>query len=178
MSDASIVVRMKEDQDGAEPASNSVAAMNLLRLASFLDNEGHRERAAKIFAVFNERLTKIPLAVPEMVSALMFKPTQIIVTGEDHPTKKLISPILHLIYSGPADPQRNPLLKTIQRGLIPSKVVVSATTAEPSSLIRQSLKVLADINADDCKAFVCKDFTCSAPIADPEELKKKLGLIT
>ena len=68
-------------QDGAEPASNSVAAWNLLRLASFLDKPELRERAAKVFEAFSERLAKIPMALPEMASAFLFNPTQIIITG-------------------------------------------------------------------------------------------------
>ena len=69
-------------QDGAEPASNSVAAMNLLRLSSFLDKPEYKERAMKIFEAFSERLAKIPMALPEMASALTFNPTEIIITGK------------------------------------------------------------------------------------------------
>ena len=72
-------------QDGAEPASNSVAALNLLRLSSFLDKPDYKERAMKVFEAFSERLTKIPMALPEMASALAFNPTQIIITGSDSP---------------------------------------------------------------------------------------------
>ena len=71
----------KPNQDGAEPASNSVAASNLLRLSSFLDKPDLKERATKVFEAFSERLAKIPMALPEMASALVFNPTQIIITG-------------------------------------------------------------------------------------------------
>lgn len=71
----------KPNQDGAEPASNSVAASNLLRLSSFLDKPDCKEKAMKIFEAFSERLAKIPMALPEMASALVFNPSQIIITG-------------------------------------------------------------------------------------------------
>lgn len=59
------------DQDGAEPSSNSVSAHNLLRLAAIMDSSAYRERAEAIFAVFAKRLETLPVAVPEMLRALM-----------------------------------------------------------------------------------------------------------
>jgi len=59
------------DQDGAEPSSNSVSAHNLLRLAAIMDSSSYRERAEAIFAVFSSRLESMPVAVPEMLRALM-----------------------------------------------------------------------------------------------------------
>lgn len=38
--DASVLLRLKEDYDGAEPAASSVAATNLLRLAALLPQGG------------------------------------------------------------------------------------------------------------------------------------------
>jgi hypothetical protein len=38
--DASVLLRLKEDYDGAEPAASSVAAINLMRLAALLPNGG------------------------------------------------------------------------------------------------------------------------------------------
>ena len=35
--DPSVLLRVKEDYDGAEPSGNSVAAINLIRLSSILD---------------------------------------------------------------------------------------------------------------------------------------------
>jgi len=59
------------DQDGAEPSSNSVSAHNLLRLSAIMDSSAYRERAKAIFAVFAKRLEALPIAVPEMLQALM-----------------------------------------------------------------------------------------------------------
>ena len=50
--DASIVLRLKEDYDGAEPAPSSVAAMNLLRLGGLGHDERWRERGRKTIDAF------------------------------------------------------------------------------------------------------------------------------
>jgi len=59
------------DQDGAEPSSNSVSAHNLLRLAAIMDSSSYRQRAEAMFAAFSSHLENIPVAVPEMLRALM-----------------------------------------------------------------------------------------------------------
>ena len=43
--DSNILLRMKEDYDGAEPAPNSVAALNLQRLAQLLDSNDWQAKA-------------------------------------------------------------------------------------------------------------------------------------
>lgn len=57
------------DQDGAEPAANSVTVTNLLRAASYSGHMEWVEKAGQILAAFSERLQKIPLALPEMARA-------------------------------------------------------------------------------------------------------------
>jgi hypothetical protein len=43
--DSSLVMRMKDDYDGAEPSGNAVALLDLLRLAHFTDRADYREAA-------------------------------------------------------------------------------------------------------------------------------------
>jgi uncharacterized protein YyaL (SSP411 family) len=50
--DQSVFVRMKDDNDGAEPAASSVAALNLLRLAQFRDDKEMAARARKTIDAF------------------------------------------------------------------------------------------------------------------------------
>ena len=40
--DKSIILRMKEDQDGAEPSGNSVSSLNLLKLGSYTENSEYK----------------------------------------------------------------------------------------------------------------------------------------
>ena len=58
--DPNILLRMKEDHDGAEPSPNSVAALNLLRLAQITDDRDSRERAEKTIAAFADQLARMP----------------------------------------------------------------------------------------------------------------------
>lgn len=60
------------DQDGAEPCGNSVAVHNLIRLAAYLHRQDLRDKAGRTVTAFSERLRQIPIALPEMISALMF----------------------------------------------------------------------------------------------------------
>ncbi|XP_077044316.1 spermatogenesis-associated protein 20 isoform X5 [Agelaius phoeniceus] len=67
--DPSLLLRLKDDQDGAEPTPNSIAVTNLLRAACYSGHMDWVEKAGKILAAFSERLQKIPISLPEMVRA-------------------------------------------------------------------------------------------------------------
>ncbi len=85
----SVLIRMKEDNDNAEPAPSSIAALNLMRLAQIRDSKALRERAQKRSARFAGSLNHFPSAMPQMLVALDFslaKPKQIIVAGKPDAT--------------------------------------------------------------------------------------------
>ena len=49
------VLHVKEDHDSAEPSPNSVAALNLLRLAAMLNREDYRTQAKQMLRLFGSR---------------------------------------------------------------------------------------------------------------------------
>ncbi|KAF3853197.1 hypothetical protein F7725_013885 [Dissostichus mawsoni] len=59
------------DQDGAEPSANSVSASNLLRLSHYTGRHDWLLRSEQLLAAFSDRLQRVPVALPEMVQALM-----------------------------------------------------------------------------------------------------------
>src|SRR4029077_12124865 len=71
--DATVLLRMKEDYDGAEPTASAVSVFNLLTL-SHLDSESRdpkwAERIEKTFRYFGSRIEQTGRAVPMMASAL------------------------------------------------------------------------------------------------------------
>ncbi len=83
--DPSILLRLKEDNDSAEPAASSVAALNLLRLAQLRNDQRWFERAEKTIDAFSPQIGHFPSAMPQMLVALdltLSKPRQIVVAGK------------------------------------------------------------------------------------------------
>src|SRR6266536_3421077 len=83
--DASVLLRMKDDNDSAEPAASSIAALNLLRLAQIRDERQMEDRAKKTIDAFGPTLSHFASAMPQMLVALDFsssKPRQIVIAGK------------------------------------------------------------------------------------------------
>src|SRR5437660_256910 len=57
--DASVLLRMKEDYDGAEPTASSVSVLNLIALSHLIDDPGWTERIDRTLKYFGERLKQI-----------------------------------------------------------------------------------------------------------------------
>ncbi|HET6408503.1 MAG TPA: thioredoxin domain-containing protein, partial [Chthoniobacteraceae bacterium] len=68
--DPNVLLRMKEDYDGAEPSPSSIAALNLVKLAQITGDSALRERADKTLAAYAEGLAQMPNAMPQMLCAL------------------------------------------------------------------------------------------------------------
>jgi hypothetical protein len=83
--DPSVIIRAKDNYDGAEPSGNAAATLLLLRLATFTDRADFRQAAEKTLAAFGDVMNRAPHAVPQMLCALDWQlrgPTEIIVTGK------------------------------------------------------------------------------------------------
>ncbi|XP_071954098.1 spermatogenesis-associated protein 20-like [Antedon mediterranea] len=159
--DPNILLRLKEDQDGAEPSPNSVSALNLIRLSDYLDHEPYREMARALLNTFHERLQKIPIALPEMMCAVMNleKPsTQIFICGsnDSSDTKKL--------------------LDVVHAHFIPNKILV-VTDGKNNEYLNTKLKILSTLEKKEGKAtaYVCENYTCNLPVNSPVDLDKLLA---
>jgi uncharacterized protein YyaL (SSP411 family) len=161
--DKSVFLRMKDDNDGAEPAASSVAALNLLRLAQFRDDKQRSERARKTIDAFATTLSHFPSAIPQMLVALdaaLSKPRQIVITGKKDA------------------PETKALLREVNRHFLPKTVLVLADGAEDQKYLGEkndAIRAMSPINGKSA-AYVCENFTCKAPVTDPAELAELLKL--
>jgi uncharacterized protein YyaL (SSP411 family) len=83
--DSSLVLRMKDDYDGAEPSGNSMALLDLLRLAHLTDRAGYRDGAARTLQALMPKMANQPVAVPQMLVALDYSlaaKREVVIVGE------------------------------------------------------------------------------------------------
>ncbi|XP_009562236.2 spermatogenesis-associated protein 20 [Cuculus canorus] len=159
--DPSLLLRLKDDQDGAEPTANSVAVTNLLRAACYSSHTEWVEKAGQILAAFSERLRKIPISLPEMARA----------TAVFHNTLKQV-----VICGDPQGEDTKEMLRCVHSVFSPNKVLMLADGDSTGFLYRQ-LPFLASLERKDGKAtaYVCSNFTCSLPVTSPQELRGMLS---
>jgi uncharacterized protein len=159
--DASILLRLKEDNDSAEPAASSVAALNLLRLAQFRDEKSWSERAEKTIGAFSPQIGHFPSAMPQMLVALgltLSRPWQIVIAGKRD------------------SKETRALLQEVHRHFLPNKILLLADAAEGQRYLEEKLEALREMKPVEGKpaAYVCENFTCQAPVTDAAGLGKLL----
>jgi uncharacterized protein len=150
--DPSLVLRIKEDYDGAEPSGNSIAVSNLLRLAHIKNSAEYREIAEKAMRVFGTRMQSVPTAVPQMLTALMQNlavPKQIVLAGER--------------------PDLEAFLEAAGRKFLPHHAVLWAG----SSGLDASVSSMKPIDGKPA-AYVCENFSCKLPVSGVAEFAELL----
>jgi uncharacterized protein len=152
--DPSVLLRLKDDYDGAEPGANSVTAENLLRLAAMLGREDFARLADGTFRAFSNRLRQAPHALPRLVAVWDFArdaPAEVVIVGERD------------------DPRTQALLASVRQPFAPRKTVLLADAATRASL-GDRLPHIAAMGAADStipKVYLCKDHVCDRPVSDP-----------
>jgi uncharacterized protein YyaL (SSP411 family) len=161
--DKSVFVRMKDDNDGAEPAASSIAALNLLRLSQIYDDPKLAERAKKTIDAFATILLQFPSGMPQMLVAVensLGKPRQIVIAGKKD------------------SPETKALLKEIHRHFLPNTIVILADANEGQKYLGERNEAIRAMSPVEGKpaAYVCENFTCKAPVTDLKRLSDLLKL--
>ena len=161
--DESVFVRIKDDNDGAEPAASSIAALNLLRLSQIYDDPKIAERAKKTIDAFATALLQFPSGMPQMLVAVensLGKPRQIVIAGKND------------------SPETKALVKEVHRHFLPNTLVLLADANEGQKYLGERNEAVRAMSLVEGKpaAYVCENFTCKAPVTDPKQLGELLKL--
>ncbi|HWZ86031.1 MAG TPA: thioredoxin domain-containing protein [Thermoanaerobaculia bacterium] len=154
-----LILRPKESWDGATPSSNSVAAMNLLRLSVFTGDESYSRRADAVFASAAALLERAPTALPRLTCALDFRvdpPREVVLAGT----------------IGSEDFER------LRRAIFASPALNRVVAHADSAAGVPGLEALGAGRAaahGKAAAYVCSNFACRAPVSDPEALAASLA---
>jgi len=84
-----LILRVKDNHDGAEPSGNSVATLALLKLGAITGRMDFTEAAGKTLRLFAPRLQNFPQAMPFMLHALDFslqEPKRTVIVGDTDST--------------------------------------------------------------------------------------------
>jgi uncharacterized protein YyaL (SSP411 family) len=156
--DPTVLLRLKEDYDGAEPAASSVSVLNLLTLAHLTGAENRVTMAGRTLSRYGPRIGRAARAVPMMLAAMSAwhaTHTQIVIVGA-HDTAAM-----H---------------QEIARRYLPFSVVVPVTPGDRQQALAHRLPFVAAMSPHDGRttAYVCREFACKAPVTEPAALAAEL----
>jgi len=151
-----LVVRPREVMDNATPSGNSLAVEFLLRAGHIFGEDRYHEVAARALSVEEGTMGRFPSAFGRLLSVL-----------DSH----LSPPVEVALLGAPGSPGMKDLLRGTHRPYSPNRVVLGG---DPSSLPPLPLLTGRGMEGGKATAFVCRGFTCSPPITDPEELGREV----
>lgn len=159
--DPSIILRMKENYDGAEPTGNAIALMNLIRLARLTGNPRWSEIAGRTLLYFGDKIAQIPQALPQLLAAAcshLNNPIQIVIVGERE------------------SEEVQAMLREIYRRYIPSLVLLFADGEDGQARISRHSPFIASLKLESGQtmAHVCENFVCHTPVRTVAALADQL----
>jgi uncharacterized protein YyaL (SSP411 family) len=162
---APLLVRLKPDYDSAMPAGNSVAALNLLRLAEVTGDERYRRSAEKLFRAFAHPLAERPSSLTKMLCALdwyLDKPKEIVIVLPDYETEV------------------SRFVRRLAAMFLPNRTLVVMGHGQHAKRIAELVPLVdgKEIVDDVTTAYVCENRVCKKPTSDPEEFARQLAPVT
>src|SRR5438477_1089199 len=151
-----LIARSKPGADGSLPSGNAVAAHVLLRLHHLTGEAGHRARAEEILRLYHDEAAENPFGHATYLQALelyLEGPLEVVVVGR----------------RGAADTDE--LWGEVARAYLPHRVLVATEPGDADPPAPARARPPVDGRAT---AYVCRNFTCSAPVTRADELARLL----
>lgn len=159
--DPHLILRVKEEIDSVIPSTNSVSAINLMRLSNFFNRNDLSDFAKQTISFFYGKLNQSPAAMPNMLVAL---------------NMMLSKPVHVIIVKDESKNGGNTLLKEVRSNYIPGKVVIQIDNDPDRIEMAKHLPFIKEMKPIGGlpTAYLCSDFSCQAPTTDPLELGRML----
>jgi uncharacterized protein YyaL (SSP411 family) len=153
-----LVSRSKPVFDASVPSGNAKATELLLRLYHLTGKEDYLSKAETVLRSYSHAMESQPFGFAHMLCALDFylrKPKEIVLVGK------------------PKDWRTNELLAEIHSIYLPN---VTLQLVDPDQSLDEVSPLLAGKTQidDSATAYVCQNYTCSAPVTRREELRSLL----
>jgi uncharacterized protein len=154
--------RRKPFQDSPTPAGNSAAAVALLRLHAYTNDQEYYDKAERTMELLAGVAGRYGLFAATYGIAgvhLSHPHTQVVVIGNGEPAQEL-----YRVAVGPFSVSKA-VLKLTREQVVPQNL--------PPALA-ETIPQLPIIENGKAAAVICSGFSCQPPILDPQELAKKL----
>ena len=149
-----LITRPRDLQDNATPSGGAMATTVLLKLAGLTNELRYVDIAHEALAQMQPMMSQYPLGFGQWLQALAYalsKPREIAIVGD------------------PDSADTRALLSVVRGGYRPFQVVaLGAPQVQPSDVPLLRDRGLVEGRA---AAYVCRDFTCQAPITEQEVLR-------
>jgi uncharacterized protein len=159
--DPSVLLRLKEDYDGAEPSASSIAVMNALTLAHVTDDADARVKAERTLGRYGPRAGRAARVIPMMLSALSV----------------WHAGAMQVVILGPRDREdTRALLAELASHYLPFALTIPIEPGEPQKELSHAMPFIGAMKMIDgrASAFVCRDFACRQPVTDRAALRDTL----
>jgi uncharacterized protein YyaL (SSP411 family) len=157
-----LIVRQKDSYDGAIPSGNSVAMLNLIRLARMTGNHALEVQTAQISRTFAGSVRQSPAGHSQFMIALGFL---------EHPSYEIV------ITGEPGAEDTEKMIGALRRHFLPNAVVIYRPPGNAAADIVRIAPFTKDIEPLHGKAtaYVCTNFTCHSPTTNVEEMLRLLS---
>ena len=159
--DPTVLLRLKEDHDGAEPAANSVSVLNVLTLAHLFPSDDAVVKAERTLGRLGPHIGAAARVAPMLLCGLAAwhaRLSQIVVVGDAN-----------------AESTRA-LKRELAARYLPFAIVIPIEPGAKQEALATRLTFVAGMTARQASAaYVCRDFTCQQPVSRAEDLAAVLS---
>jgi uncharacterized protein YyaL (SSP411 family) len=152
-----ILIRKKEIYDGAVPSGNSVAMLNLLRLARLTAYSELEEKAAHISRMFSHSVSQSPGGFSQLMISLDFA----------------FGPAYEVVIVGDPDAEdTKAMVETLRKAFVPNKVLLFRPADDATTDIIRLAEFTKDLTRINNKAtaYVCREFRCELPTTETHQM--------